>query len=70
MNGIKVAIVGIGNCASALVQGVEHYKKAKANTENIGLEAVGIEIEKGSWIKTGDYYQTNLSNILGTYKAI
>lgn len=37
MNGIKVALVGIGNCASALVQGVEHYKDAKASEENIGL---------------------------------
>ena len=37
MNGIKVALVGVGNCASALVQGVEFYKDAKAGTENIGL---------------------------------
>ncbi|MDF1540005.1 MAG: inositol-3-phosphate synthase [Candidatus Thorarchaeota archaeon] len=37
MNGIKVALVGIGNCASALVQGIEHYKNAKASGENIGL---------------------------------
>ncbi|MCK5151583.1 MAG: inositol-3-phosphate synthase [Candidatus Thorarchaeota archaeon] len=37
MNGIKVALVGIGNCASALVQGVEYYKNAKAIDENIGL---------------------------------
>src|SRR2546422_4015837 len=25
---VRVAIVGIGNCASALVQGVEYYKNA------------------------------------------
>ncbi|MHA1909475.1 MAG: inositol-3-phosphate synthase [Candidatus Thorarchaeota archaeon] len=37
MNGIKVALVGIGNCASALVQGVEYYKNVKATDENIGL---------------------------------
>jgi myo-inositol-1-phosphate synthase len=37
MNGIKVALVGIGNCASALVQGVEYYKNAKAVDDNIGL---------------------------------
>ncbi|MFQ5833286.1 MAG: inositol-3-phosphate synthase [Candidatus Thorarchaeota archaeon] len=37
MNGIKVAIVGVGNCASALVQGVEYYKDAKANEELVGL---------------------------------
>jgi myo-inositol-1-phosphate synthase len=27
--GIKVAIAGVGNCASALIQGVEYYKNAK-----------------------------------------
>ena len=34
-SGINVAIVGVGNCASSLVQGIEHYR-AGAN-ETIGL---------------------------------
>lgn len=29
MSKIKVAIVGLGNCASSLVQGIEYYKNAK-----------------------------------------
>ncbi len=29
---IKIAIVGVGNCASSLVQGVEYYKDAKGDT--------------------------------------
>jgi myo-inositol-1-phosphate synthase len=29
MSSIKVAIVGVGNCASSLVQGIEYYKNAK-----------------------------------------
>src|SRR3546814_15029056 len=33
---IKVAIVGVGNCASSLVQGVAHYANGGAN-EAIGL---------------------------------
>ncbi len=37
LNGIKVAIVGVGNCASALVQGVEFYKDAKTDGDVIGL---------------------------------
>ena len=37
MDDIKVALIGIGNCASALVQGVEFYKNAKANGDVIGL---------------------------------
>ncbi len=28
MAGVRVAIVGVGNCASALVQGVFHYQNA------------------------------------------
>jgi myo-inositol-1-phosphate synthase len=34
-SGINIAIVGVGNCASSLVQGIEHYR-AGAN-ETIGL---------------------------------
>ena len=37
MTEIKVALIGIGNCASALVQGVEYYKNAKSNGDAIGL---------------------------------
>jgi len=33
---IKLAIVGVGNCASSLVQGLEHYQGASAE-ETIGL---------------------------------
>ena len=35
MNKIKVALVGIGNCASSLVQGVQHYRVS--NRERHGL---------------------------------
>jgi myo-inositol-1-phosphate synthase len=37
LNGIKVAIVGVGNVASALMQGVEFYKDAKTEEERAGL---------------------------------
>ena len=37
MNGIKVAIVGVGNVASALMQGVEYYKNARTEEEIAGL---------------------------------
>ncbi len=36
MNKIKVAIVGIGNCASSLIQGIEYYKGKEAK-EVVGL---------------------------------
>jgi myo-inositol-1-phosphate synthase len=34
---IRVAIVGVGNCAASLVQGVEYYKNAKAGEFVPGL---------------------------------
>ncbi|GGB23090.1 inositol-3-phosphate synthase [Flexivirga endophytica] len=37
MGSIRVAIVGVGNCASSLVQGVEYYKDAAADTTVPGL---------------------------------
>jgi myo-inositol-1-phosphate synthase len=36
-NKVRVAIIGVGNCASSLVQGVEYYKKAKNDAEIPGL---------------------------------
>lgn len=35
-NKIKIAIVGVGNCASSLLQGIEYYKGKTAE------EAIGI----------------------------
>ena len=37
MEPINVAIVGVGNCASSLVQGVHYYKDAAEDTEIPGL---------------------------------
>lgn len=39
---VRVAIVGIGNCASALVQGVEYYKNAKPGDNVPGLMHVNL----------------------------
>ena len=37
MGTIRLAIAGVGNCASSLVQGVEYYKNAKDNETIPGL---------------------------------
>src|SRR5690606_5412478 len=37
MGSVRVAIVGVGNCASSLVQGVEYYKDADPATTIPGL---------------------------------
>ncbi|MEM2971001.1 MAG: inositol-3-phosphate synthase [Candidatus Bathyarchaeia archaeon] len=34
---IKVALVGVGNCASALVQGLQYYGSCEKESESIGL---------------------------------
>lgn len=39
---IRVAVAGVGNCASALVQGVEYYKDAKENIRVPGLMHVNF----------------------------
>jgi myo-inositol-1-phosphate synthase len=46
MGSVRVAIVGVGNCASSLVQGVEYYRNADATTTVPGLMHV----------KFGDYH--------------
>jgi len=37
MEKIRVAIAGVGNCASSLIQGVTYYKDAKAGDNVPGL---------------------------------
>ncbi|HEV3232836.1 MAG TPA: inositol-3-phosphate synthase [Candidatus Dormibacteraeota bacterium] len=39
---VRVAIVGVGNCASSLVQGVEYYKNAKDDDRVPGLMHVNL----------------------------
>jgi len=47
---VRVALIGIGNCASALVQGVEFYKHAKDDTRVPGLMHVNL----------GDYHISDI----------
>ncbi|MDG6905759.1 MAG: inositol-3-phosphate synthase [Nitrososphaerota archaeon] len=35
MSKVKIAISGVGNCASALIQGIHYYKKNHVNTDEI-----------------------------------
>ncbi|MCH8992435.1 MAG: inositol-3-phosphate synthase [Acidobacteria bacterium] len=39
---VRVAIIGVGNCASSFVQGVHHYRKAKADELVPGLMHVNL----------------------------
>ena len=42
MSEIRVALIGVGNSASALIQGVEYYKNAEENTSVPGLMHVNF----------------------------
>src|SRR6478752_7370675 len=39
---VRVAIIGVGNCANSFVQGVHHYKNAKAGEDVPGLMHVDL----------------------------
>jgi myo-inositol-1-phosphate synthase len=41
-NKVRVAIIGVGNCASSLVQGVEYYKNSKDDEKVPGLMHVNL----------------------------
>ncbi|MGM7666969.1 inositol-3-phosphate synthase [Microbacterium sp. A93] len=49
-NPIRVAIAGVGNCATSLIQGVEYYRKASADEKVPGLMHVQF----------GDYHVSDL----------
>ena len=40
---IKVALIGVGNCASALVQGVHYYRSFEKEEEAVGLRHLFLE---------------------------
>ena len=42
MGNVRVAVIGVGNCASSLIQGIEYYKDAKENDFVPGLMHVNL----------------------------
>jgi myo-inositol-1-phosphate synthase len=42
MSKVRVGVVGVGNCASSLIQGIEHYAKARAGESVPGLMHVEV----------------------------
>jgi myo-inositol-1-phosphate synthase len=41
MNKIKVGVIGIGNCASGLIQGIEYYRRNSSQTVGLMHEKIG-----------------------------
>lgn len=63
MKDIKVAIVGVGNVASALIQGVEHYKNAKDEGDAIGLahpDFAGFHVKDIEFVAAFDVADTKV----------
>jgi myo-inositol-1-phosphate synthase len=50
---IKIGIVGIGNCASALIQGVEYYGSRESNTMGITTRMKPLVLCTGILAATG-----------------
>ena len=42
MGSVRVAIVGVGNCATSLIQGVHYYRNAEAGSTVPGLMHVKL----------------------------
>lgn len=65
---VRVAIIGVGNCANALVQGVEYYKNAKDNDQVPGLMHVnlgGLHIRDVEFSAAFDINATKVGKDLG-----
>lgn len=39
---INVAIAGVGNCASALVQGIHYYNSKSSSKDSVGLTSFNL----------------------------
>ena len=65
---VRVAIIGVGNCASAFVQGVEYYKNANPNEDVPGLMHVdlgGYQINDIEFSAAFDINKTKVGKNLG-----
>ncbi|MDQ3630216.1 MAG: inositol-3-phosphate synthase, partial [Actinomycetota bacterium] len=65
---VRVAIVGVGNCASAFVQGVEYYKNADATRDVPGLMHVdlgGYHVSDIEFTAAFEINQTKVGKDLG-----
>ena len=65
---VRVAIIGVGNCANALVQGVEYYKNAQDSDHVPGLMHVnlgGLHIRDVHFSAAFDINATKVGKDLG-----
>ena len=60
MSKINVAIIGVGNCASSLVQGVHYYKDAKEGEQIPGLMHINL----------GGYHISDIESIFKKFYSL
>lgn len=63
MSKIKIAIVGVGNCASSLVQGLTYYKNIKDNQKVVGLMHTVLGGYKISDIEVVAAFDVNVTKV-------
>jgi len=65
---VRVAVAGVGNCASALVQGIEYYKHTADETQVPGLMHVnfgGYHIRDVKFVAAFDVNKRKIGKDLG-----
>lgn len=60
---IKIAIVGVGNCASSLIQGLTYYKHIKNNAKVVGLMHTVLGGYKISDIEVVAAFDVNITKV-------
>lgn len=60
---IKIAIVGVGNCASSLIQGLTYYKNIKDNQQVVGLMHTVLGGYKISDIEVVAAFDVNITKV-------
>ena len=63
MSKVKVAIIGVGNCASSLVQGIEYYKNSKDDDKVPGLMHVNLGGYKISDIEFSAAFDIDINKV-------
>lgn len=63
MSKVKVAIIGVGNCASSLVQGIEYYKDIKDDDKVPGLMHVNLGGYKISDIEFSAAFDIDINKV-------
>lgn len=60
---VRIGIVGVGNCASSLIQGINYYKEAKSNEPVPGLMNASVGVYHVSDIEVSAAFDVNAAKV-------